>query len=232
MKNAVWLNNNMKKTSADLIKKVEKEAKEFFKDASGCHDWSHIERVRKMAMHLGKDEKADLFVLELASLLHDIGRKEEMTSKGLFCHAEKGAELSREILSKYEIDDMVKAKIIHCIASHRNRTKNKPESLEAKILFDADKLDSIGAVGVARDFLFAGNAGSNCLYTGNEKEYAKSDKNYSYTKEDSAILEYEINLKHIKDRMLTRAGKKIAIERQKFMSDFFKRFWKEVVGKI
>ena len=60
------------------------------------------------------------------------------------------------------------------------------------ILYDADKLDSIGAIGVARDFLFAGNAGSNCLYTGNEKRLAKEKKDYSYTKEDSAILEYEI----------------------------------------
>ncbi|EKD58976.1 MAG: hypothetical protein ACD_56C00015G0004 [uncultured bacterium] len=222
----------MKKIPVRVIREIEKEAREFFQEASGCHDWSHVERVLKMAIVIGKSEKADLQILEIAALLHDIGRRDEMKAKGLFCHAEKGAELAREILDKYEIDDEIKNKIISCIASHRNRTKNKPESLEAKILFDADKLDSIGAVGVARDFLFAGNAGSNCLYTGNEKEYAKSDKNYSYTKEDSAILEYEINLKHIKDRMLTRAGKKIAIERQKFMSDFFKRFWKEVVGKI
>lgn len=216
----------------ELIVKIEIEAREFFKDASGCHDWSHVERVRKMALHIGKDEKADLFILELAAVLHDIGRKEEMKSKGLFCHAEKGGELAKKILDKHDIDSEMKSRIIHCIVSHRNRTKNKPESLEAKILFDADKLDSIGAVGVARDFLFAGNAGSNCLYTGNEKEYAKSDKDYSYTKEDSAILEYEINLKHIKNRMLTETGKKIAIERQKFMSDFFKRFWREVEGKI
>lgn len=232
-KNVAWLRSSiMNKISKNLIRKIEIEAKIFFEDASGCHDWSHVERVRKMALHIGKEESANLFVLETAALLHDIGRKEEMKSKGMFCHAEKGAELAREILDKYEIDEEIKNKIISCIASHRNRTKNKPNSLEAKILFDADKLDSIGAVGVARDFLFAGNAGSNCLYTGNEKEYAKSDKDYSYTKEDSAILEYEINLKHIKNKMLTRTGKKIAIERQRFMTDFFKRFWKEVEGKI
>ncbi|KKP95675.1 MAG: hypothetical protein US25_C0014G0004 [Candidatus Moranbacteria bacterium GW2011_GWE1_36_7] len=219
------------KITKELIGKIEKEAREFFQDASGCHDWSHVERVRKMALHVGKLEKANVQVLEIASLLHDIGRRDEMKSKGLFCHAEKGAELAIEILDRYCIENEMKKEIIHCIFTHRNRTTKKPESLEAKILFDADKLDSSGAVSVARDFLFAGNAGSNCLYTGNEKKLAKSKINYSYTKEDSAILEYEINLKYIKDRMLTNTGKNIAKERHKFMKDFFERFWEEVGGK-
>lgn len=101
---------------------------------------------------------------------------------------------------------------------------------EAKVLFDADKLDSIGAVGIARDFLFAGNAGSKTLYTGNEKLLAQSGKNYSFTEEDSAFLEYEIKLKHIKNKLLTSTGKKIAEERHKFMEAYFKRFWEEVEG--
>lgn len=218
------------KITKELIEKIEKEAKTYFIDASGCHDWSHVERVKKMALHIGKEEKADIRIIEIAALLHDIGRRDEMKSKGLFCHAEKGAELAEEILNKYSFNEETKKAIIHCIAAHRNRTMRKPESLEAKILFDADKLDSSGAVGVARDFLFAGNAGSNCLYTGNEKKLAKSKIDYSYTKEDSAILEYEINLKYIKDRMLTKTGKKIAKERHEFMKEFFVRFWQEVKG--
>ncbi|MCX6717058.1 MAG: hypothetical protein NTU76_00060 [Candidatus Taylorbacteria bacterium] len=107
-----------------------------------------------------------------------------------------------------------------------------PKTIEAKILFDADKLDSIGAVGVARDFLFAGNAGSGNLYTGNEKRLAKSDKNYDFTKEDSAILEYEIKLKYVKDKVITSTGKKIAKERHEFMKAFFERFWLEVKGEL
>lgn len=222
----------MNKISKKTIQEIETEAKDFFREASGCHDWSHVERVRKLALHIGKNENADLGILEVAALLHDIGRRDEMKSKGLFCHAEKGAELAGEILERFGFNKELKNRIVHCIASHRNRTKQKPESLEARILFDADKLDSSGAVGVARDFLFAGNAGSNCLYTGNEKKLAKSKVNYSYTKEDSAILEYEINLKHIKDRMLTKTGKLIAKERHEFMKKFFERFWQEVNGKI
>lgn len=220
------------KITKELIGKIEKEARGYFNGASGCHDWSHIERVRKMALHIGRVEKADLELLEVAVFLHDIGRKEEMKSKGLFCHAEKGAELAEEILERYELERDIINEIKHCILAHRNRTQQSPESLEAKILFDADKLDSSGAVGVARDFLFAGSAGSNCLYTGNEKKLAKSGVNYSFTGEDSAILEYELNLKHIKDRVLTRTGKRIAKERHEFMKIFFERFWKEVEGKI
>ncbi len=86
----------------EIIAKIEKEAKKFFEGASGCHDWTHVERVKNLAIHIGKKEKADLFVLEAAALLHDIGRKEEMKCEGKFCHAEKGAELAAEIMLRGE----------------------------------------------------------------------------------------------------------------------------------
>lgn len=213
-----------------VIKQIEKEAKMFFKAASGCHDWSHVERVRELALRIGKKEKARPDILEIASLLHDIGRKKEMKNKGLFCHAEEGGKLAKFILKRHGIREDDIKNIIHCIVSHRFRNSNIPETIEAKVLFDADKLDSIGAIGVARNFLFAGNAGSKTLYTGNEKRLAKEKKDYAYTKEDSAILEYEIKLKHIKDKMLTKEGNKIAKERHEFMVDFHNRFEKEIKG--
>jgi len=164
-------NNKMNKK--ELIKKIEAEAKKYFVGASGCHDWTHVERVRALALRIGKKEKADLFVVEAAALLHDIGRKAEMKSKGLFCHAEKGAETAKVILKKFGINKDELENIVHCIISHRYRKARIPETLEAKVLFDADKLDSLGAVGVGRLFIFAGNAGSNNLYTGNEKKVGK-----------------------------------------------------------
>lgn len=215
----------------NTINQIETEAKKYFQGASGCHDWTHVERVRSTSLFIGEQEKANLDVLELAVFLHDIGRKEEIKSKGLFCHAEKSTEIAKRIFEKYDIDQKIVENIIHCIKTHRLRNSNIPETIEAKVLFDADKLDSIGAIGVARDFLFAGNAGSGNLYTGNERELAKSGKDYSFTKGDSAILEYEIKLKHIKNKMLTSAGKKIADERHEFMKNFFERFWEEVKGR-
>jgi uncharacterized protein len=216
----------------EIIAKIEEEAKKYFVGASGCHDWTHVSRVRNLAVHIGKKEKADLFVLEVAAYLHDVGRKEEMRSKGKFCHAEKGTEISREILKKYEIGPRQMENIIHCVKTHRYRKNDIPETIEAKIIYDADKLDSIGAVGIARDFLFAGSAAAGVLYTGNEKKLAMDGNDYSYGKEDTAVLEYYKKLQFIHKKVLTREGKKIAKERQKYMKEFFVRFEKEIKGII
>lgn len=222
---------NIMRVSKNTINKIKKEAQKYFKGASGCHDWSHVERVYILAMRIGKVEKADLGVLEIASYLHDVGRKEEMRLKGNFCHAEKGAQIADKILTKYKIGGKDKENIINAIICHRYRKRHIPKTLEAKVLFDADKLDSIGAIGLARAFLFAGSAGSNRLYSGNERKLAKLTKDYSYTKEDSALLEYELKLKKIKNRMLTKEGKRIAKERDDFMKLYIKQFWQEVGGK-
>jgi uncharacterized protein len=223
-------------TSDDILN-IEKIAQRYFHQASGCHDWSHIERVRALALRIGKREKANLKIIELAILLHDIGRKFEMKNKGKkngikICHAQKSRRESQKILKDFKnITPEEKESILHCVEAHRNRNELTPNTSEAMVVFDADKLDSIGAVGIARDFLFAGGAGSNCLYTGNEKILAKTGQDYSYTKEDSAILEYEIKLKYIKNKMMTMTGRRIAKKRDEFMQEFFKIFWMEVEGE-
>ncbi|HEX8974306.1 MAG TPA: HD domain-containing protein [Patescibacteria group bacterium] len=219
------------KITKKLIQQIEKEALEYFVGASGCHDWSHVDRVRNLALHIGKKEKADLNMLEICAVLHDIGRRDEMKSKGKFCHAEAGAELASKILHKHKLSKEQIENIVHSIRSHRYRNSHIPSTLEAKILYDSDKLDSIGAIGVGRAFLFAGSFGSNNLYTGNEKKLAKSGKEHSYTKEDSPVLEYEIKLKHIKGKMLTKTGKAMAKQRHDFMEKFFKQFWWEIKGE-
>jgi len=119
---------------------------------------------------------------------------------------------------------------LHCILSHRYRNNHKPETIEAKVLFDADKLDSIGAIGIGRGFLFAGSSGSNCLYTGKEKQLVKSGSEYSYTNQDSALLEYYFKLVKVKSKILTNMGKQIAKERHKYMVNFFKKFESEIKG--
>ena len=216
----------------EIVAKIEEEAKKFFVGASGCHDWTHVERVRNLAMHIGKKEKADLFVLELAAFLHDIGRKEEMKNKGRTCHAEEGARIARNILEKYEIEKSQVENIVHCIQSHRFRKNNMPITVEARVIYDADKLDTIGSIGVARIFLFAGSSASGLLYTGNEKKLALDNKDYQYTKEDTALLEYYKKIQFVHKKIVTKEGKRIAKERQKFMSDYFQRFGKEIRGII
>lgn len=213
-----------------IIDEIKQKAKEFFIGASGCHDWSHVERVYFLAMGIAKKEKADFDIIKIAVYLHDIGRKEEMATGGKVCHAKKGVELAENILSRYNFDKKIKEHIKHCILSHRYRNDHRPATIEAKILFDADKLDSIGAIGVARDFLFVGHSGSNCLYTGNEKILVKKAGDYSFTDEDSALLEYYSVLKKVKSKMLTKTGKKIALKRHNYMVSFFKRFEMEIKG--
>jgi uncharacterized protein len=220
------------KINTKIIKEIKSEAKKFFVDASGCHDWSHVERVYNLALRIAKKEKADIGIIKLVAYLHDVGRREEMKSKGEVDHAEKGVELAKEILTKFDLEKEVKENILHCILSHRYRNNHKPTTIEAKILFDADKLDSIGAVGIGRNFLFAGNSGSNCLYTGNEKKLVKNARDFAYTKEDSAFLEYHFKLKKIKNKMLTKTGRKIAEERHNYMVNFHKRFELEIKGLL
>jgi uncharacterized protein len=220
------------KINNKIIEEVKEKAKEFFVSASGCHDWSHVERVYNLALRIAKKEKADISVIKLAAYLHDVGRREEMQTKGKICHAEKGVEMAEKILEKYNLDKEIIENIKHCILAHRFRNDHRPATIEAKILFDADKLDSIGAVGVGRDFLFAGSSGSNCLYTGNEKKLVKNARDFTYSKEDSAFLEYYFKLKKVKSKILTKTGKKIAEERHNYMVNFFKRFELEIKGLL
>lgn len=218
--------------SRKIIEKIEEEAKKYFTNSGGCHDWSHIERVRTLALKIGKKEGADSGIIEVAALLHDIGRKEEVTSRGRLCHAEISAKLAEKILKKLEFKQEQIKNITHSILTHRFRNNHIPETIEAKVLYDADKLDSIGAIGIGRAFLFAGGEGSCRLYTKREIELAKKmGHKTTFHKDDSAALEYEVKLKHIKNKMLTKEGKRIANERDKFMKLFFKQFWDEINGK-
>lgn len=210
-----------------MIEKIKEEAKNALSSARGSHDIDHTIRVYKLALHIGKKEKADMKILETATLLHDIGRCEEDEAKGKICHAEKGAKMAEKILQKYKYSPEEIQEIMHCISSHRFRGKNIPKSKEAKILFDADKLDSIGAVGIGRTFLFAGEIGSR-LHN-NEIDVTKTTE---YSKEDTAYREFKVKLQYIKDRMLTKEGKRIAKKRHKYMVDFFTRLNKETDGKL
>jgi len=121
----------------------------------------------------------------------------------------------------------IRENIVHCIKTHRFRNAHEPETIEAKVLYDADKLDSIGAVGIGRAFLFAGEIGAK-LHNLN----ADIANTKAYTKEDTAYREFVVKLSKVKNRMLTPAGRKIALERHDFMVRYFDRLNLETEGKI
>jgi uncharacterized protein len=219
-------------TKKQLLEAIETEAKTYFEDASGCHDWSHVERVRALALRICEAEGADSFVVEASALLHDIAKNDEMRCKGEggFCHAVEGGVRARPILEGLGVDEDTIERIVHCVTAHRKRNEHVPESLEAKIIFDADKLDSLGAIGIGRAFLFAGMFAKR-LYSGKEAEQIAAGKDLGYTEDDTALLEYEMHLKPIKDKMLTETGRQFAEERLAFMEDFFDRFRTEIDGR-
>ncbi|PIE60194.1 MAG: phosphohydrolase [Desulfobulbus propionicus] len=193
----------------------------------GPHDFEHSLRVFHTALAIGREMQADLQVLGSAALLHDIGRKAESESKGKICHAIHGAKLAAPLLRELEYPEQTIKAICHCIRSHRFRGKEKPESMEAKILFDADKLDSIGAVGIGRAFLFAGQVGARLH---NPEIDPAATKAYSI--EDSAYREYQVKMCKVKDSMLTPVGRKIARHKHLFMETFFTQLNNEIFGGL
>ena len=146
---------------------------------------------------------------------------------GEHCHAELGAELAEEILREEGSDEKTLGEVIHCVATHRFRGDNPPESVEAKVLFDADKLDSLGAVGIGRAFQFAGEVGAML-----HDPDVDPEKTEPYGPDDTAYREYLVKLRHIRERMLTKTGREMAESRSEFMKEFFERLNRETLGDI
>jgi len=202
-------------------------ARQHFKDAKGSHDFEHTLRVIRLCERIGPVEKADMTVLLIAASLHDIGRCRQDLSNGKICHAQEGAKMAGPMIDDLAISGAQKENIIHCVETHRFRGNNIPQTIEAKVLFDADKIDAIGAVGIARAYLFAGELGARLHNRDNNIHKAKA-----YSDNDTGYREYKVKLCKIKDRILTGEGKKIARDRHDFMVDFFTRFIQEHEGKI
>lgn len=213
--------------AGDIFAQIQKKAAAYFENSRGSHDWSHTERVYRLCARIGEKEGADLEILRIATLLHDIGREEQDSSKGKICHAKVGAKLARSILTEAGLEHDKLERVIHCIRTHRFRGKHQPETIEAKVLFDADKLDSLGAVGIGRAFLFAGEVGATVHNGGIDLSQTTS-----YSKEDTAFREFAVKLCKVKDRMLTGEGRRMAEERHRFMEAFFDRLHDEVEGRI
>ena len=200
--------------------------KNLFADAAGSHDWDHTRRVWHLCQRIGPAEGANMDILGIAAYLHDIGRCRQDQAKGAVCHAEAGADMATEILYRFPLADEAKQNIRHCIATHRFRGSQVPATIEAKVLFDADKIDAVGAVGIARAYLFAGEIGAK-LHNSTEDIAATR----AYSEEDTGYREYCLKLSKIKNRIITDSGKRIAEKRHAFMELFFDRFLKEYYGK-
>jgi len=210
----------------DIILKLKKEIKHRFK-SDISHGFDHTERVYNTALGLAKNKKVDLDVVEISALLHDIARnKEERNSK--ICHAKEGAKMAQQILKKYHLSKEKVTNIAHCIETHRYSKKLTPKTIEAQIIQDADRLDAIGAISIARVFAYSGKTKMPF-----HNASIKPKKVYLGEASETSINHFFEKILKIKpNNFNTKKAKGIAKERYRFTKNFVDRFLKEWNGKI
>lgn len=205
-----------------------------------AHNLDHGERVYRLCLVLAEGEPdLDLEILKLAALLHDIARvREDRDDSGQTDHAILGAEMAGNILRDLGYPPERIARVEECIATHRFRSREAPRTREAQILFDADKLDVVGAVGVARSFMLAGEYGEKLYSDEPLADYIAHNLNgeeplgrVKQVREHTSNLEYELKLKHIPERLYTAKARQIAADRVAFMDRFFERLKLEIAGR-
>ena len=198
------------------------QARQYYEGADAIHDFDHVLRVLALAERLGREENADLEIVRTATLLHDVARGQG--DRLVADHAHAGAEFAREVLAGHP-QEKVDA-VAHAVAAHRFRSGPAPQTLEARVLHDADKLDAIGAIGVARAFAYGGYEGQR-LWAEVPPGYQESQ---ATRHEHTPVHEYQIKLYKIKDRLLTESARALAEERHAFMVGFYAQLDQEVRG--
>lgn len=188
-----------------------------------AHDKEHIYRVLYVAMAIAAtEESVDRDVLVAACLLHDIGREAQFRDPSL-CHAEEGSRMAYDFLIKNGWSVAKAAHVRACILTHRYRNDRPPQSIEAKILFDADKIDATGTLGIARTLIYQGQV-SQPLYSvddaGNVMDGAGEEP-------PSFFGEYRYKLEKVYDRFCTLRGQAIARERRQSAVSFYDAMLRE-----
>lgn len=210
-----------------VIAKTEEFVKREMSADSTGHDWFHIDRVRNIALEIHEKEKiGDPFIIELAALLHDISDEKLHNSK------EEGEKKLTSFLSLLPLDESKKNQIKEIIEtiSFKGGNNRNITTVEAAIVQDADRLDAIGAIGIARAFAYGGKKGQP-IYDPNIN-VRTSMTNEEYRKGDSSSINhfYEKLLK-LKEKMNTKTGREIAERRHLFMEEFLHEFYNDWNGK-
>lgn len=209
----------------NAIQKCEMIVKEIYEQFDGSHDWQHIERVRNNAKQILQSEKdAEPFLVELSVLLHDVSDPKYAGAEG------KSKEI--EILNALNLDKKTINNIREIIESVSFNGGNEKEAktIEAKIVRDADRLDAIGAIGIARTFAYGGAKGRK-LYDQDEMIRSNMSENEYRTKETASVTHFYEKLLLLKDLMVTERGKQMAEERHQFMLCFLQQLKHEMDGE-
>lgn len=212
-----------------IILAIEEEIKEQFMNEGTGHDWYHIDRVRKIALHIQEKEGGDRIIIELAALLHDIS--DHKFNGGDF---ELGGSIARGMLTNLTVDkDIINAVayIVENVSYKGSGVRDKMNSLEGRIVQDADRLDAIGAIGIARTFAYGGKVGQPIYDPTIPPKENQSLESYQNDKSHTINHFYE-KLLLIQDRMHTSVGKEMAKERTAYMNGFLLQFYKEWEGEV
>ena len=216
-------------TKNQLIETTKEFVKSSLVDAEGGHDWFHTLRVFNNSMLLAKDEKVDELVVALGALLHDIA-----DSKFHDGDETIGPKIAREFLFKHNVDSLIIEHVINIIENisfgKSLEGGEKFNSLELDVIQDADRLDAIGAIGIARCFNYGGFK-NRAIYDPDIKpELNMSKEEYKKSMAPTINHFYE-KLLLLKDRMNTKTGRRIAIERHNYMEQFLNQFYAEWNGE-
>ncbi|MEM9076817.1 MAG: HD domain-containing protein [Bacteroidota bacterium] len=211
---------------SELINETVAFVKETLEGAEGGHDWFHIERVFKIAKKIAKEENADTLTIQLAALLHDIA-----DPKFYDGDEEIGPKMATDFLKSQKVAEETVEHVSNIIRymSFKNSldlTKVPFSSKELQVVQDADRLDAIGAIGIARTFNYGGFK-NRALYDPEIKPNLNMTKEEYKKSTAPTINHFYEKLLLLKDQMNTSGGKKIAEERHQFMLDFLDQFYKE-----
>ena len=216
-------------TQEIIIQKTIAFVKKELANAEGGHDWFHIERVWKLAKKIASEENVDLLIVELGALLHDIA-----DSKFNNGDEEIGPQKARNFLASQEVDGSIITHVENIISNISFKGGNEAQkfhSPELDVIQDADRLDALGAIGIARTFNYGGFR-NRAIYNPEIKPNLNLSKE-EYKNSDAPTLNhfYE-KLLLLKDRMNTKTGKRMAIHRHQFMERYLEEFYKEWEGQL
>jgi len=212
-----------------ILKKTKEFVKQSFKGAEGGHDWFHTKRVLENSVHIAREENANLFVVQLAALLHDIA-----DSKFHDGDETLGPKVASEFLKEQKVDQVSREHIVKIIESVSFKNSLSPlektfNSIEMQIVQDADRLDAIGAIGIARAFNYGGFKNRE-LYNPNVTPNRNMSKEEYKKSAAPTINHFYEKLLLLKEKMNTATGKKLAEKRHEFMLSYLDQFFQEWEG--
>ncbi len=212
---------------ASVAGQIEQRVREKLAGESTGHDWWHTERVRATALRLGRQEKADLRVVELAALLHDVADWKFHDGD-----TSVGPQLARQWLEELRAPEATirhVCSIIEGVSFKGAGVETPMATLEGRVVQDADRLDALGAIGIARAFAYGGSRGRPLHEPGKAPERHESFEQYSKS-QGSTVNHFYEKLLLLKDRMQTPAARQMAEARHAFMQEFLERFLREWEG--